>query len=430
MKILWFANTPCGASELLAPNLNVGGWLKALEEQLVCKEGVELFICFYWKYNIPPFKHKQTHYYPIYHSKYYNIINRVFIHTNDSEDKSNLLRVIETVNPDIIHIHGTEENFGLVQEATNIPIVISLQGILSPYSEKYFSGIPAFRAFLYEGLKVKLLFNSEIWSYARIKKNALREKKILSKAGNILGRTDWDRRVSTVLAPSSRYFLGDEILRQSFYSNDWNKSTFSKPIQIVTTMSGGLYKGLETIVKTAAILSQTPGFNFEWTVIGQKENDILPKIVKRWLKIEYKKLNINLVGNKNEKQMVDIICNSDIYCQLSHIENSPNSVCEAMLLGIPVIASFAGGTDSILENRKEGILVQDGDPYSYAGAIIEMSSCFEKSLELAKAAKKRAHKRHNANDIVERLISTYQEISFQSTDSPTLPDFNNNSMGV
>ena len=47
---------------------------------------------------------------------------------------------------------------------------------------------------------------------------------------------------------------------------------------------------------------------------------------------------------------------SDIFVSASHIENSPNNVAEAMILGMPCIATFAGGTSSYIEDNKNGIL--------------------------------------------------------------------------
>ena len=40
--------------------------------------------------------------------------------------------VIDKVNPDIIHVHGTEINFGQIQNfLKEIPVVVSVQGLLS-----------------------------------------------------------------------------------------------------------------------------------------------------------------------------------------------------------------------------------------------------------------------------------------------------------
>lgn len=44
--------------------------------------------------------------------------------------------------PDVIHIHGTEDNFGLVQRFVKIPVLISIQGLLTVYTTKFYTGIP------------------------------------------------------------------------------------------------------------------------------------------------------------------------------------------------------------------------------------------------------------------------------------------------
>lgn len=419
MKVLWFANTPCGASEKLNSNPFIGGWLKSLEEQLI-QEEIDLSVCFYWGESLPPFEYKGVSYYPILRkgiaTKMGRVANRAMNqNSKDPKEIQLLLDVVNNVSPELIHIHGTEDNFGLIQGKTQVPIVISLQGILSPYCEKYFSGIPSFQSYLFEGLIPKLLFKSELLLFKRMKQGAVREREILFRARHVIGRTDWDRRITKVLAPNSKYFIGNEILRTAFYKNEWKKTKFDNQIQIVTIMSGGLYKGLETVVKTAQILSETELLDFKWTIIGQGESNDLAVIVKKWLKIDYKSLDIHLVGKKNENEVADILVNSDIYCQVSHIENSPNSVCEAMLIGLPIIASFAGGTDSMLENRVDGTLVQDGDPYSYAGAIIELAKDFEKANSYGLSAKKRARERHDRKLITNSLISSYRLISNNNT---------------
>lgn len=47
----------------------------------------------------------------------------------------NYQKAINDFKPDIIHVHGTENNFGLIREHidSNIPIVCSIQGLINPY---------------------------------------------------------------------------------------------------------------------------------------------------------------------------------------------------------------------------------------------------------------------------------------------------------
>ncbi|WKK66462.1 glycosyltransferase family 4 protein [Lutimonas zeaxanthinifaciens] len=418
MKILWFANTPCSASEKLTSSLNRGGWLSALEYELSKKENLELHVAFYYSESTDPFLHNNVWFYPIVRknssSKIQRYKARLFKQNYDIDEIQELNRILNQVNPDLIHVHGTEENFGLIQYHTSIPVVISIQGILSPIVEKFFSGIPFYLTRKYNSLKSKILLKSGKYDFQKLSKDSIREREILRICKNIIGRTDWDKRVTRILAPNSNYFVGQEMLRPSFYENTWQKKRVEKKIRIITVMSNSVYKGFECIVKTANILSKYPGFDFEWQVIGLNIKSEIVFLTQEWLKINPENVDIRLFGEKNETEIVDLLLSADIYCQVSHIENSPNSLCEAMILGLPAIASFAGGTNSILENGKEGTLVQDGDPYSFAGAIQELSEDFEKSSLYSKNAQKRANKRHDKQRIIMDLIKTYHTIINQS----------------
>lgn len=416
MKILWFTNTPCSAVQKIKMNLNAGGWLKSLEEELNKEPGVDLAICYYTYQPLEPFTFNGTQFFPVLRqgkkTKLSRFIKRfVFSENNDDSEIKELLKVIDIFKPDLIHVHGTEDNFGLVQQYTDLPVVISIQGILSSISEKYFSGIPYQIASNLEGIFYKLAAASIGHNFRQLKKHAERERRILISAKYIIGRTDLDKRITRVLAPKSKYFVANEILRSAFYVNTWSKRQFSDSIQIVSTTSDGFYKGFDAIVSSAQILTEIADFKFEWKVIGLTENNNFVKIVKKWKGQNLKYLNIQLLGYQNEKELIETLLESDIYCQTSHIENSPNCLCEAMMLGMPVIATFAGGTSSLLNDKEEGILIQDGDSFSSAGAIIELASNFQMACEYGNAAKCRALQRHNRKLVKDEYFKIYKAIT-------------------
>ena len=416
MKILWFANTPCSAVEKFGGNLNSGGWLRSLEEGLNKVPEIELAICFYTYKNIESFKYNGTQFYPVLKkgkkNKIRRLIKRIIPSSkSDKPEVQELLKVIHLFQPDLIHVHGTEDNFGLVQFNTNIPVLISIQGILNPYSEKYFSGIPFHIASNLEGIILKV-FSSGFGSiYNQFKRKAQREQKILSGARYIIGRTDWDRRVVSILSPKSKYFIGNEMLRSGFYENQWNKKQFGDTLQIVTISGDAMYKGFEAIVNSAKILKENTMLKFKWKVIGLKENSNIVNIVMKWKRTTLQNLEIELLGSKNENEIVEILLDSDIYCQTSHIENSGNSLCEAMILGMPIIATFAGGTSSLLKDKEEGILIQDGDSFSLAGSIKELSDDFSIALSYGKAARMKALIRHEKNNIREEYLKIYRKLA-------------------
>lgn len=413
MKVLWFTNTPCGATNKIGKGKTSGGWLSALEKEIAEHQEIQLFISFYADENVGEFRIENTHYLPIYrrnsNSKLKRLINRSRKATNnDDRYAKQLLAVVEKVQPDIIHVHGTEDNFGIIIEHLNVPVLVSLQGILGPISEKFHAGIPMNIATKYEGFKLKLLFNSYSALYRNMKMRVVREKAIMSKTQYIMGRTEWDRRVSEVLAPGCRYFVGNEILRSSFYEFTWQKKASRNKIRIVTVLSSALYKGLETVIKTASLLSTINDFAYEWLLIGLDSKDELSSLTNKWLKIHPEHINITFLGKKSEKELLEILMQADIFCQVSHIENSSNSLCEAMMIGMPIVATYAGGTPSLLDDKKEGMLVQEGEPYSLAGAIKELASDRSNAVSLGQNARKRALVRHNKKQIVNNLKSIYE----------------------
>ncbi|MGV3767646.1 MAG: glycosyltransferase family 4 protein [Chitinophagaceae bacterium] len=414
MKILWFTNTPCSAAEKLEAENHRGGWLKSLEQALSANPDIRLHICFYSRAPHAPFEYKNTKYFPVYRksaaSKTKRFIQRFRPVNNDAAELTALRQIVEEVKPDLLHFHGTEDNFGMLQQSLAVPAVVSIQGILTPYAEKFYAGIPAAVARKHEGIRAKINYNTSGYQFSTIQRKAERERTVLRHSKHIIGRTDWDRQVTKLLAPGSHYFINNEVLRQSFYTNTWQKKAFDKKLKIVTISSDSIYKGFETILKTAGLLKTYPGFDFEWQVIGLHKNSQVVKTALSWLKQDLAALNITLLGGKEELEVAELLLSADIYCQVSHIENSPNSLCEAMLLGMPVVASSAGGTPSLLTGNEEGLLVQDGDPFAFAGALLQLNASFDTASGYGKKARTRALERHNKQTIVSDLINIYTEV--------------------
>ena len=416
MKILWFCNTPCCALEMLSNKKGASGsWLNTLSTELSFLDNIELHIAFYWHHPINEFKYNRIHYHPICTNKNKDKFNRwkkrlkeTFFSIKDN--MSCLINVIDEVSPDIIHIHGTEENFGLISlYVKSTPIVLSIQGFMSSINFKLFSGIPKAQMLKYESFFSKINMNGCISTDYIMKHRSEREQRILSQIKYIIGRTDFDRYCSLLCNPKRIYFKVNEIMRDEFFHFFWEKVSFSEEFTISTTISNGLYKGLEMIYLTAQLLKQK-NFKFKWNIIGLSSNDKDVVLIERFTKLKSMDLNIYLLGRQNAKDTCKILQESDIYCQTSHIENSPNSTCEAMVLGMPIIASFAGGTSSIITNKETGVLIQDGDPFALGGAIMEISQSFDFAKKLGINARKYAYNNFSSKNVIAEILSVYNKI--------------------
>lgn len=73
----------------------------------------------------------------------------------------------------------------------------------------------------------------------------------------------------------------------------------------------------------------------------------------------------------------------------------------------PLLLLMQGGQVPFL---KEGYLLQDGDSYSLAGTLIEVSRNFSQVKEWGMNARKRALVRHNPQRVVKEYVDIYTEL--------------------
>lgn len=421
MKVLWFVNNLCEAVEYLKPDTRPCGWLYSLCKQLRQQDNIELHVAFLLERESGSFTYNGVVYHPIRWSgkatkwsRYLLRLKGLMIKPNDSAELQSCLQIINVVSPDIIHIHGSEDMFGLITQDDSIksPVVLSIQGLLSSCRLKYYSGIKRNDISKHEPVMTKVLLSGFNGVYRSFSERADREIVIFKTLQYVIGRTQWDKRCAISLNPNIRYFTVNEILRPEFLSSSWHVQS-KEYFRLATTISSGIFKGLEVIYRTAQLLTDIH-FTFEWKIIGLSANDEMVRMVEKVCRLHANDIHIDLMGSQEAAQVVDILQQSDLYIQASHIENSPNSVCEAMALGMPIIASYAGGTSSMLKNEEEGILIQDGNPYELAGAIMEAKRDYNHAVQMGKNARARALKRHNPENVVHELMEVYNTIINQT----------------
>ena len=160
--------------------------------------------------------------------------------------------------------------------------------------------------------------------------------------------------------------------------------------------------------------TDTEFFN-KWSARFNKNSFFIRQIVddsftEKHTGLHHQDVNVNLCGVASAEELRKSLLNSTLYFHSSYIENSPNAVCEAQILGLPVVASRVGGTDSMVEHGKTGFLYPVTDPYMAAYYIGRMIEDKEENVKIGKEAREVALVRHDKGKIVEELLKTYQEI--------------------
>jgi glycosyltransferase involved in cell wall biosynthesis len=198
------------------------------------------------------------------------------------------------------------------------------------------------------------------------------------------------------------------MLREPFAKRSGHWGVHKRPVKVLmTTISQPLYKGADIILKTANILRTLTSLRFEWNVYGVKSL----ALVERKLGIIAKDVSVNVKGIADADEIATQLVNSDVFIHPSYIDNSPNSVCEAQLVGLPVICADSGGVRSLIDNEKTGILVASNDPYTIAHYILKICNDDHFAYELSRNSYQMAVRRHNPEKVTNDLLSIYNEIA-------------------
>ena len=83
---------------------------------------------------------------------------------------------------------------------------------------------------------------------------------------------------------------------------------------------------------------------------------------------------ITFTGRLKTSEWVELSYNCNFFINTTFIDNTPLSVVESMALGFPVISTDVGGLPYLIENEKNGFLVEKGDYKSMAKIIISLKS--------------------------------------------------------
>lgn len=417
MRVLWLSTTKGLFNSSDSHFYNGCGWVSSLQKLVENSDEIDLGVGFLTTERHEIQQQGRTKYYPILKPNLSAVKKLIYYYKGYKQYTSlkylpQLQHIISDFNPDIIHVFGLENPLAVIVGETQIPQIVHLQGLLLPCDNAFYPpGINRYSFIWPPSLREWIFRNGFIYAKKNIHIRALHEHDLFLSAKFYMGRTIWDRQMTNLLSPRSSYFHVDEVLRDTFYekSGSW-KPTKGKFI-ITSTLSENVYKGLDVVLKTAKLLKELVNFDFEWHIIGISQISKLVKFFERSTKIESGNVNIIYEGVKDESVLCNILLSSNVYVHPSYIDNSPNSLCEAQMLGVPVIGSYVGGIPSLIANNITGFLYPANDIHNLASILINLHDDKELVTRISKHGSEVATKRHDRDIILSNLLKTYKTIS-------------------
>ena len=426
MKVLWVCNImpPIIARQLGVSYSNREGWLSGILDRVAQEQGrnrIELGIAFPAGEEMGNLQRTMQLGENMSCRCYGFLENIDRPEVYDSALEKRFEEILADYKPDILHVFGTEFPHALACLKTyGQPdrTLVSIQGLCSAIAEEYMADLPV-KVQRQVTFRDRLKEDSLKQQQKKFKKRGDHEKEALLLTGHIAGRTDFDREQTAKMNPSAVYHYLNETLRSIFYHDRW-KRTACEPYSIFLSQGDYPLKGFHYLLRALPrVLEQFPdahvyvaGANIieVGTFQDRMKLSAYGKYIRKLIRENKLGDRITMLGRLTAEEMKEQYLRCHLYVLPSALENSPNSLGEAMMLGMPCVAADVGGVHNLLTDGGDGLLYPAGDVEALADRIIEIFTKEAIVERFSDNARKHARVNHDADQNYYRLIHIYREM--------------------
>lgn len=340
-----------------------------------------------------------------------------------SHDTSTWDKVIDDFSPDIVHIHGTEYSHGLalMNAFPDLKYVISIQGLVSVYHRYFLAGMGIWDVLRNITFRDIVSWNTLFHAKHDFYKRGLVEKEYLRRATSVIGRTDWDRAHTLTINPKVAYHFCNESLRDEFYTDEKWSFDNCRRHSIFLSQASYPIKGLHQVLKAIALLKE----EFPDILIEVAGHDITKAValkdrlkrggygryIGRMINHYGLEKHVKFLGPLQAEEMKKAYLRAHIFICPSSIENSPNSLGEAQILGVPCIATYCGGIPSMVKSDRSALLYRFEECEMLKLNIKELFESNILAENIAIHGLQEALIRHNRVKNLDAIKSTYNKVN-------------------
>lgn len=383
MNVLWLAAYPHPVRTEL--KTHPVPWMTALAQRIACEEDITLTIVSVSP-SIPDterFTHEGINYiYVKVPTDKYDLL------TGYQQRIRRVQQVLKeaAIPADVVHIHGSELQYQVMAANLSAPKILSVQGIMS----ECIKVLPAWPDYRHLSWRMAEYY----------------ERQYLPKIPHFICRTHWDTAIIRQKNANAIIHQNWEMMREPFYSPvdpDENSTTL--------LYMGGLnaLKGIkELLIMYDQLVQKEPSLRLLVTGTGNRQG--LMSLIEQLGLVNIQADQIEHRGFLDASQLWQAYHEAMCLVHPSHVDNSPNSICEAQLAGLPVVATNVGGVSSLIEHTKTGLLSLL-DPTALADAVMYLYQQPEARQAIRIAARLIAMERHDPDSVVANTCAIYSTIT-------------------
>lgn len=330
-----------------------------------------------------------------------------------------VLRIVKKINPDIIHIWGTESNFSagcaaLLRDYKTVIFIQGLIGMHQRYSSKHY-----IRERQYWGhISLYQKFRSAIKRHY-FKKHIFLEQRAIKFSGNIITDNEFTRSYCESFSPETKFYQHFLAPAQIFYTTEWKIDTCEKN-SIFTIFGLDKTKGMAQLLKALKIVRQTipdvklmiPGpFNIDSTgKLNRKKCSPFEIWISNYIAKNDLNNNVVFLGKLNREGMAASYCNANCFISPSAMEVHSSSVREAMAIGVPTISTLCGSVAEYIDHKHNGLIYRFEEEEVLAHYIIQILTDNNFAKTLGKNAKLKMQLLKEANHNNMPMLEIYKTL--------------------
>jgi len=295
-------------------------------------------------------------------------------------------RLIETEKPDVVHLNSSKAGvIGSIAAKLSkhrTKVIYTCHGwvfneSLNPLIRIIYLGLEKFTG----SFKDKIICISEPDRQSAIKYRIIKSEKLITIHNgidlNLMSFLEKNSARQELGLPANRIIIG-------------NIANFFKT------------KGLEFLIEAADTLINKQKQDIIFAIIG--DGELRPQLEEQ---IKNKNLSASFLLLGKKQSAAKYLKAFDIYVSSSVKEGVPYSILEAMAAGLPIVATAVGGVPEVIKNKKNGLLINAGDPQAISEAIntILTDSSFRNQLS---ATASMEVKNYSLRLQIEKTLNAYQ----------------------
>ncbi|VGO18262.1 glycosyltransferase family 4 protein [Pontiella sulfatireligans] len=284
---------------------------------------------------------------------------------------------IKAFAPDLVHGFGTESAYGLIASEQGLPSIVFIQGIqakLAPYYDQF--------SFAQKWLRQHF------------------ERKVVNRASGLVAETKFAEDWAQSMRPEVQVAVIPHAVNPEFFK-------VNAQYAVDECLCIGTLNRTKAVDMAIRSLAATKNRGLKLSVIGSGPLAGEMKGLAEELGVSER---VKFCGHLNRDQIIERMSKARMLAILSRMDTSPNILTEAHAAGLPVIGTRAGGIPDMIDDGKDGFLVDVDDFHSAAGKMDHLSGNPDLCRQMGQTGREKVRWLNEPDRIADLHVDFYRNI--------------------